>query len=749
MLAATAFNLAAAIYTLPFGVEGTAVNSTHVIGAGQSPAIAVELATGNQTYLWGSHGSTIDAGQWNDVYTMYLDNGGALRGINNTNGNQFGRTYDVYDAFGVSGVIWVEGTPYAIVAGQSSGVRALNLLTGTQTPLPGDYDLVGARGLDAFMRPGGSRLQHIAIGIQRGDTDPQLDIYAGGVLVRTFNNNNLLLSQYGSPRDVSFQPSAGRIWIGVYGDFDEGYIYDRPFDFQAYALDPAIYEDPADVVVTPGGEATLTVVATGTTPFSYQWRKADLALPGATAASLTFTNAQAGDAGAYSVVVTNPVGSQTSRVARVFVGYAPGIASPPASQHLLVGETASFSVTVTGTPPIRLQWFQNGVALADATNATLTLTNAQPFHAGNYSVQAASDYGAVTSSPAVLSLTGFAPVIVQGPQPLTVLAGDTAVFSVVVTGSPPIRLQWLKDLAPVAGATNATLTLTNVQLAQAGYYQVRATNALGAVTSSNAVLSLLDGVLDLAGGLLAYYPLEGGFSDLSGHGNHASALGAPQFTNGPLTRAVWLDGSSDYFTCPVNLNLFTNVTISFWVNLRQWPGNRYQLVSNDSGSWGRVVAVISSGVAQIWHTAGGSASTVAGLPTNEWLHVVGVWSATSTLLYVNGGPVAVGPGSTAALDDAPVVTVGAGAYSDKTAGMFDELRIYGRAFSSGEVAALYTWESTPSVRAGHAGGRLQVWWKGTGLERSADLSTWEWLTNATQPHVVPMTNAVEFFRVRP
>ncbi len=83
------------------------------------------------------------------------------------------------------------------------------------------------------------------------------------------------------------------------------------------------------------------------------------------------------------------------------------------------------------------------------------------------------------------------PVITVQPLNQTVTVGSNANFSVTATGSLPLSYQWRFGLQNLAGATNASLTLTNVQSGQAGNYAVWVTNTAGSVLSSNAVLTIL------------------------------------------------------------------------------------------------------------------------------------------------------------------------------------------------------------------------------------------------------------------
>lgn len=82
------------------------------------------------------------------------------------------------------------------------------------------------------------------------------------------------------------------------------------------------------------------------------------------------------------------------------------------------------------------------------------------------------------------------PVIVNQPESPAALAGANATLAVIAEGTPPLAYQWIFNSGFLAGATNSNLTLTNVQLFQAGDYRVIVTNSSGAVTSEVAALSV-------------------------------------------------------------------------------------------------------------------------------------------------------------------------------------------------------------------------------------------------------------------
>ncbi len=83
-----------------------------------------------------------------------------------------------------------------------------------------------------------------------------------------------------------------------------------------------------------------------------------------------------------------------------------------------------------------------------------------------------------------------APVITTQPQSITVPQGGNATFTVTATGTPAPTYQWRKGTANISGATAAAYTISNVQAANAGSYNVVVTNSAGTVTSANATLTV-------------------------------------------------------------------------------------------------------------------------------------------------------------------------------------------------------------------------------------------------------------------
>jgi endonuclease/exonuclease/phosphatase family metal-dependent hydrolase len=118
-----------------------------------------------------------------------------------------------------------------------------------------------------------------------------------------------------------------------------------------------------------------------------------------------------------------------------------------------------------------------------------------------------------------------APVIITPPSSQSVIEGEPAVFNVAVTGSDPLTFQWEFNGVDLPGATNATLTLTDVSVEQAGDYSVQVSNAGGSTNSPAAALIVIP--IPEGGTLsLVTYNVKGNFStDWSTNALQIQAIG--------------------------------------------------------------------------------------------------------------------------------------------------------------------------------------------------------------------------------
>ena len=208
----------------------------------------------------------------------------------------------------------------------------------------------------------------------------------------------------------------------------------------AAAVAPAFTTQPAAQTVGAGFGATFTTVATGSPAPTYQWQKNGVALAGQTAATLVLASVQAGDAGTYGCVATNPAGTAASAGALLTVGSGatpPVFSLQPASQAVASGGTVTLSAAATCTPAPTYQWSRNGVALPGQTSATLTLANVDAAAAGSYVCFATNAAGTATSSVAALTVgttTAVTSMISNVSVRTTLEAGQTLIVGFTMQG---------------------------------------------------------------------------------------------------------------------------------------------------------------------------------------------------------------------------------------------------------------------------------------------------------------------------
>ncbi len=250
---------------------------------------------------------------------------------------------------------------------------------------------------------------------------------------------------------------------------------------------PMIVIQPTNLAVPVGGVAMFNVMADGTPPLTYQWSFNGTNLLDATNSVLVITNTQMSDAGTYAVEVSNAFSSEESSNAVLVVGEPPTVVVQPADQTILLGASAAFAVSASGTAPLDYQWTFGGTNLEGATNNLLVITNVQLSDAGSYAVSVTNPFGSAGSSNALLTIGG-PPIVVIQPTNLAVPVGGVAMFNVMADGTPPLSYQWSFNGTNLLEATNSVLVITNVQLSDAGNYAVAVANAFGSEESSNAVL---------------------------------------------------------------------------------------------------------------------------------------------------------------------------------------------------------------------------------------------------------------------
>lgn len=279
-----------------------------------------------------------------------------------------------------------------------------------------------------------------------------------------------------------------------------------PGPSQVQASTPVLSVQPFSQSVLEGGRVGFSVTATGNGTLTYQWQKGGIDLAGQTAATITFDPVALADAGRYVAVVTNTLGGTRATASSAAadltvnpVAMPPTITTQPVSQMVTEGAGVTFMVAATANGALSLQWQKDGADLPGRTASTLTFAAATLTDAGSYRAVVTNALNgttaSTTSAAAVLTVNRAAvngPVIATQPASQTVCAPDGASFSVVASGTGTLHYQWQKNGVDLAGATEATVSVSATDLQEtSAQYRVRVTDDLGTGTSQSATLTVM------------------------------------------------------------------------------------------------------------------------------------------------------------------------------------------------------------------------------------------------------------------
>lgn len=311
--------------------------------------------------------------------------------------------------------------------------------------------------------------------------------------------------------------------------------------FKCRVLEPvSIGQEPVSQAVDLGGTAALTVHASGSEPFAYQWRLNGVNLPGEVFSSVSLSRMEPWQAGSYSVAVANSLGAVSSAPAEVtlrlpalpFSDRFSEAGVIDALEFLGTGDTRPATVELgepshageEGGKSIWLRWRTpvSGVAALETRGSSFDTLLAVYTGIGLAELQevaADEDAGGYLTSRvqfsaerdrdywiAVDGLLGVSgnvvlrgtlspsaeelPLILATPQDQVVNPGGDVVFQVVASSALPLHYQWFFNGSALPGQTSPVLMLPQVTPEQVGLYWVEMSNAAGVVRTAPVLLQL-------------------------------------------------------------------------------------------------------------------------------------------------------------------------------------------------------------------------------------------------------------------
>ena len=263
----------------------------------------------------------------------------------------------------------------------------------------------------------------------------------------------------------------------------------------AYATDPipvGITTQPLASQTHCGGEtATFSVTASGTSPYTYQWKKNSSIISGATASTYNLSNVSTASEGSYTVVVSNMCSSITS--------------SPSQLKVIQLNVNAGADVQLCSYAPVQITATASSSYPADSDPLSYQWSPATGLSATNISNPIAdtptdmtytltvSDIGGCTKTDNISII--YPVTLAATSQPVSQLksVGESVSFTFGVSGTNP-TYQWKRNGVNIPGATSATYTISSIRYAdQNTHYSCVATNFCSSVSSNTATLTVYSG----------------------------------------------------------------------------------------------------------------------------------------------------------------------------------------------------------------------------------------------------------------
>lgn len=175
--------------------------------------------------------------------------------------------------------------------------------------------------------------------------------------------------------------------------------------------------------------------------------------------------------------------------------FAPAIEQEPADQTVYAGQSATFSLTASGSAPLSYQWRKNGSDMPAADSPDLqTPILSLADNLSEYQCVVSNTAGSDTSRAAVVEVleSPELPRIEKDPVSTAVAEGDTAFFHIVCSGAPPLTYQWHTDTGAIAGAVDSVIEFGPVGLEHDGtsFYCV-VSNSMGTIESRTAFVTVM------------------------------------------------------------------------------------------------------------------------------------------------------------------------------------------------------------------------------------------------------------------
>jgi len=194
-------------------------------------------------------------------------------------------------------------------------------------------------------------------------------------------------------------------------------------------------------------------------------------------------------------------------------------------------------------------------------------------------------------------------------------------------------------------------------------------------------------------GLVSHYKFDGDAGDSAG-GNDGTEFGNPTYAQGLHGQAISLDGIDDYVDCGNDTSFDITDAITLSLFIKGTFNSAGDTLIARGYDW--LLCKSSGDSAYLFCSGLGPIQGSANINDNQWHHIAGVYDGSRMSLYVDGQPDGYKHTSGSLNVSGSNVYIGGGP-SMSFSGLIDEVRIYNRALSAGEIQTLYSGPVTDLV----------------------------------------------------
>lgn len=296
-----------------------------------------------------------------------------------------------------------------------------------------------------------------------------------------------------TPTRIAVTPSVDtRYWARVTNDC--GTVLSEPI--LVNVCEPAkIKTPPQPTTIIEGNLGSLSILATGTSPVTYQWFEGEVdgGGPQVPLCSTNVCSVRPSASTKYWAKISNNCGEDKSAAVMVTViprCVAPVVTAHPQPKTINKDEEVTLTAGATGTD-LLYQWYVGGKGNTGTPvpNGTTNEIKVKPDTSTHYWVRVRNSCGTADSDAALVTVIGCEPARIEiQPAGATIDPGDTAELTVTAGGTEPLSYQWYRfTLQGAVEVENGNSRTVGVSPARTSSYWVEVSNACGPVARSRNV----------------------------------------------------------------------------------------------------------------------------------------------------------------------------------------------------------------------------------------------------------------------